>query len=309
MVLQRTFREKQEITGLGVHSGQKVTLAFHPAAIDTGIVFYRSDLANAVDIPALSKYVVDTRLGTTLAAANGQRVATVEHLMAALAALGIDNARIGVSGEEIPIMDGSSASFLLVLKDNIETQDQPKKFIRIKQRIAVEDEDKFAALEPYHGFRATLNIDFDHPAFDKDKQALTVDFSTQSFTEELSRARTFGFLKDQEMLLAMGLARGSSLDNTVVLDEHKVLNEEGLRYDDEFVRHKILDAIGDLYLLGHPIIGEFKGAKSGHTMNHLLREQLLAEEKAWETVTFKAGAKENAPLGYLDSSLENAVAV
>ena len=303
MARQRTVEKNFQITDLGVHSGDKVVLDFYPAPVNTGIIFRRSDLADKPEVPARSEYVRDTRLGTTLVNEQGVRVATVEHLMAALAGLGIDNAYIDVSAQEIPIMDGSSAPFLELIKAaGIKEQEAPKKFIKIKHRIAVEDGDKSVSLEPYAGFKVSVGIEYNHPAFPADKQQVTVDFSSASFASEISQARTFGFLADYDMLKALNLAKGTSLENTIVLDDSKVLNEGGLRYEDEFVRHKILDAIGDLYLLGASILGEFKGYKSGHTMNHALRQELLASPDAWEYVSFDEHAQEVAPICFGQST-------
>ena len=286
MIRQRTLKNVIRATGVGLHTGTKVFLTLRPAAPDTGIVFRRVDLDPPVDIPACPARVGDTRLSTTLEA-GGARVSTVEHLLSAFAGLGIDNAYVDVSAGEVPIMDGSAGPFVFLLQSaGIEEQNRPKRFIRIKRTVSVEDGDKYARFEPYNGFRVGFSIDFEHPAFTSRAQTAVVDFSSTSFIKEVSRARTFGFLRDIEALRAQNLALGGSLDNAVVVDDFRVLNDDGLRYEDEFVKHKILDAIGDLYLLGRPLIGSFVGHKSGHALNNRLLRELLAQEDAWEEVTF-----------------------
>ncbi|VAW86444.1 UDP-3-O-[3-hydroxymyristoyl] N-acetylglucosamine deacetylase [hydrothermal vent metagenome] len=285
MIKQRTLKNVIRATGVGLHTGNKVYLTLRPAAIDTGIIFRRVDLTPTVDIPARSENVGDTQLSTTLTK-DGVRISTVEHLLSALAGLGIDNAYIDLSSEEVPIMDGSAGPFVFLLQSaGIIEQNAPKRFIRIKKTIIVEDGDKWAKFEPFEGFKVTFEIDFDHPAFASKKA--TVDFSSTSFVKEVSRARTFGFLKDLEWLRDRKLALGGSLDNAVVVDDFRVLNEDGLRYHDEFVKHKVLDAIGDLYLLGRSLIGAFSGHKSGHSLNNRLLHDLIADESAWELVTFE----------------------
>ncbi|WP_455203999.1 UDP-3-O-acyl-N-acetylglucosamine deacetylase [Kaarinaea lacus] len=286
MIKQRTLKNIIRATGIGLHTGQKVYLTLRPAAVDTGIVFRRVDLDPPVDIEAKPENVGDTRLSTTLI--NGDvRVSTVEHLLSALAGLGIDNAYIDLSAPEVPIMDGSAGPFVfLVQSAGIEEQNAPKRFIRIKKTVVVEDGEKWARFDPFDGFKVSFNIDFNHPVFRNRVQTAEVDFSSTSFVKEVSRARTFGFMKDIEKLRDNDLALGGSLDNAIVLDDYRVLNDDGLRYEDEFVRHKVLDAIGDLYLLGCSLIGAFSGCKSGHELNNLLLRTLLADEKAWETVTF-----------------------
>jgi UDP-3-O-[3-hydroxymyristoyl] N-acetylglucosamine deacetylase len=286
VIRQRTLKNIIRATGVGLHTGNKVFLTLRPAAPDSGIVFRRVDLDPPVDIPACPARVGDTRLSTTLEA-GGARVSTVEHLLSAFAGLGIDNAYVDVSAAEVPIMDGSAGPFVFLLQSaGIEEQNRPKRFIRIKRPLSVEDGDKFARFEPYNGFRVGFSIDFEHPAFTSRAQTAVVDFSSTSFIKEVSRARTFGFLRDIEALRAQNLALGGSLDNAVVVDDFRVLNDDGLRYEDEFVKHKILDAIGDLYLLGRPLIGSFVGHKSGHALNNRLLRELLAQEDAWEEVTF-----------------------
>ncbi|MDH3977714.1 MAG: UDP-3-O-acyl-N-acetylglucosamine deacetylase [Gammaproteobacteria bacterium] len=296
MLRQRTLKNSIRATGIGLHSGQKVYMTLRPAAENIGIVFRRLDLEPPVDVAADATAVGETMLGTTLV--NGKAtVATVEHLMAALAGLGIDNAFIDLSAPEVPIMDGSSAPFVFLLQSaGIAEQNALKRLVRIKKTIRVEDGDKWAEFKPYSGYKVNLSIDFDHPIFKKHTQTASIDFSSTSFVKQVSRARTFGFLRDIEALRARNLTLGGSMDNAIVLDDFRVLNEDGLRYEDEFVRHKILDAIGDLYLLGHSLIGEFTGYKSGHGLNNQLVRALLADESAFEIVTFDDTAK--APVSY-----------
>jgi UDP-3-O-[3-hydroxymyristoyl] N-acetylglucosamine deacetylase len=287
MVKQRTLKNVIRATGVGLHTGEKVHLTLRPAAPDTGIVFRRVDLEPSVEIRACPHNVGDTRLSTTLV--NGEvRVSTVEHLLSAFAGLGIDNAYVDLSASEVPIMDGSAGPFVFLIQSaGIEEQGRAKRFIRIKRSVEVRDGDKFARFEPYDGFKVEFSIDFDHPAFNDRSKRAQVDFSTASFVKEVSRARTFGFLREIEQLRQQNLALGGSLDNAVVVDEYRVLNEEGLRYEDEFVKHKILDAIGDLYLLGHTLIGAFKGHKSGHGLNNQLLRALVADRQAWEEAVFE----------------------
>ena len=271
-------------------------MTIRPATENTGIVFRRLDLEPPVDIKADVMSVGDTLLGTTLVQGEAT-VATVEHLMAALAGLGIDNAFIDLSAPEVPIMDGSSAPFVFLLQSaGIAEQSALKRFMRIRKTVRVEEDDKWAEFKPYDGYKVNLSIDFDHPIFKRHTQTASIDFSTTSFVKQVSRARTFGFLRDIEALRAHNLTLGGTMDNAIVLDDYRVLNEDGLRYEDEFVRHKILDAIGDLYLLGHSLLGEFSGYKSGHGLNNQLVRALLADESAWETVTFDDTSK--APISY-----------
>ncbi len=296
MLRQRTLKNSIRATGIGLHSGQKVYMTIRPAAENTGIVFRRLDLEPPVDIKADALSVGDTLLGTTLVQGKAM-VATVEHLMAALAGLGIDNAFIDLSAPEVPIMDGSSAPFVFLLQSaGIAEQSALKRFMRIRKTVRVEDGDKWAEFKPYDGYKVNLSIDFDHPIFKRHTQTASIDFSTTSFVKQVSRARTFGFLRDIEALRANNLTLGGTMDNAIVLDDYRVLNEDGLRYEDEFVRHKILDAIGDLYLLGHSLLCEFSGYKSGHGLNNQLVRALLADESAWETVTFDDTNK--APISY-----------
>jgi UDP-3-O-[3-hydroxymyristoyl] N-acetylglucosamine deacetylase len=295
MVKQRTFENVIRATGIGVHTGEKIFLTLRPAAANTGIIFRRVDCDPIVEIPARSEYVGDTSFCTALSK-DGVRVATVEHLLSAMAGLGIDNAIIDVSAPEVPIMDGSSGPFVFLIQSaGIKEQAAVKKFIKIKKTIEVSDGDKSARIEPYEGFLVNFTIDFDHPVIRNGARNLDLNFTSMAYIKQVSRARTFGFLSDFEWLRAKNLASGASLDNAIVLDEYRVLNEDGLRYDDEFVRHKILDVIGDLYLLGHPVIGAFHGVKSGHTLNNKLIRALLADKEAWEIVTYKDN---RAPIAY-----------
>jgi UDP-3-O-[3-hydroxymyristoyl] N-acetylglucosamine deacetylase len=303
MLRQRTLKNSIRATGIGLHSGKKVYMTLRPAADNTGIVFRRLDLDPPVDVVADARSVGDTMLGTTLVQ-DGVTVATVEHLLAAMAGLGIDNAYVDLSAPEVPIMDGSAAPFVFLLQSaGVVEQSAPKKFIRIKKTVRVEDKDMWAEFRPCKGYRVNLKIDFDHPVFKKHTQTASVDFSTMSFVKQVSRARTFGFLKDIEALRARNLTLGGTLDNAIVLDDYRVLNEDGLRYEDEFVRHKILDAIGDLYLIGHSLLGEFTGYKSGHGVNNQLVRAVLEDESAWEIVTFDD--KVDAPVSYATPAVAN----
>jgi UDP-3-O-[3-hydroxymyristoyl] N-acetylglucosamine deacetylase len=287
MLRQRTIKAGIKATGIGLHTGRKVTMSLRPAPIDTGIVFRRVDLATPADIRANAESVTDTRLCSSLES-NGAKVATVEHLMSALAGLGIDNLYIDLSGPEVPIMDGSAAPFVFLLQSaGLEELNAPKKFFRVRRPVEVRDGDKWARFDPYDGFRLTFSIIFDHPVFDRAGQTITVDLAETSYAKEVTRARTFGFVHDVEAMRSAGLALGGSLDNAVVLDEYRVLNTDGLRYADEFVKHKVLDAIGDLYLVGHPLIGAFSAHKSGHALNNQLLRAALADRDAWEVVTFR----------------------
>lgn len=286
MIKQRTLKNVIRATGVGLHSGEMVYLTLRPAAPDTGIVFRRIDLDPVVEIEAKAGNVGETALSTTLVG-QGQRVSTVEHLLSAFAGLGIDNAYIDLNASEVPIMDGSAGPFVfLVQSAGIEEQAAAKKFIRIKKPVSVEYDDKWAKFEPFNGFKVSFAIDFAHPAFVGRPQQVEVDFSSTSFVREVSRARTFGFMKDIEKLRENNLALGGSMDNAIVVDDYRVVNEDGLRYEDEFVRHKVLDAIGDLYLLGYSLIGSFEGYKSGHELNNKLLRKLLEQEDAWELVSF-----------------------
>jgi UDP-3-O-[3-hydroxymyristoyl] N-acetylglucosamine deacetylase len=276
MVKQRTLKSSVSVTGVGLHSGEKVTLGLRPAPVNTGIVFRRVDVKPAEEIHARAELVHDTRLSTCMEQ-NGVRIATIEHLMSALAGLGVDNAYIDLDSAEVPIMDGSAGTFVFLIQSaGIVEQSAAKKFIRIKKTVEVKQGDKWVRFEPYSGYKLAFTI----------KQHVTIDLGEQSFIRDISRARTFGFMQEVESMRAQGLALGGSLDNAIVMDDYRVLNADGLRFEDEFVKHKVLDAIGDLYLLGHPLIGAFSGYKSGHALNNALLRELLADEQAWEFVTF-----------------------
>ncbi len=297
MIRQRTLKNVIKATGVGLHTGEKVLLTLRPAAVDTGIVFRRIDLPVPVDIRATPENVVDTRLSTTLGS-QGVTISTVEHLLSAFAGLGIDNAYVDLSAPEVPIMDGSSGPFVFLIQSaGIEEQNKAKRFIRVLESIEVVDDDKWARFEPFDGFKVGFNIEFDHPVFQDHCQQASIDFSTTSFVKEVSRARTFGFMRDYERLREQRLALGGSLDNAIVVDDYRILNEDGLRYEDEFVKHKILDAIGDLYLLGHSLIGSFIGHKSGHALNNRLLCALLEKSSSWELVTFEES--DTAPIRYI----------
>jgi len=286
VIKQRTLKNIIRATGVGLHTGEKVYLTLRPAAPNTGVVFRRVDLMQPVDIKADPYFVGDTRLSSCLER-DGVRVSTVEHLMSALAGLGIDNVYVDVSAPEVPIMDGSAGPFVFLLQSaGVEEQSVPKRFIRILKTVGVTDGDKSARFDPHNGFKIDFSIDFDHPVFDNSAKSVCVDFASTSYVREVSRARTFGFMHEVEWMRGQGLALGGSLDNAIVLDEYRVLNNDGLRYDDEFVKHKVLDAIGDLYLLGHPVIGAFTAHKSGHALNNMLLRRLLEEKSAWEYVSF-----------------------
>ena len=286
MVKQRTLKTTVQATGVGLHTGEKVYLTLRPAAIDSGIVFRRVDLPHPTDIRAEAHAVHDTRLSTCLEA-HGTRVATVEHLMSALSGLGIDNAIVELTSSELPIMDGSAGTFIFLLQSaGLVEQSAAKKFMRIKKSVEVKEGDKWVRFDPYNGYKLSFTINFAHPVFANTKQNVTVDLGEHSYIKEVSRARTFGFMQDVESMRAQGLALGGNLDNAIVMDEYRVINPDGLRFEDEFVKHKVLDAIGDLYLLGHPLIGSFSGYKSGHALNNALCRALLADQSAWEFVTF-----------------------
>jgi UDP-3-O-[3-hydroxymyristoyl] N-acetylglucosamine deacetylase len=299
MVGQRTLKNSIKATGVGLHTGTKVFMTVCPAPADTGIVFRRTDLTPPVDINARAENVGETRLGTTLI--NGDaKVSTVEHLLSAFAGLGIDNAIVEVSAPEVPIMDGSAGPFVFLLQSaGIAELKTPKRFVRVKRTVEVRDGDKWARFDPYDGFKVNFEIEFDHPIFKRHLQKATMDFSTTTYLKEVSRARTFGFMRDLETMRKHNLALGGNLDNAIVLDDSKMLNEGGLRYEDEFVKHKILDAIGDLYLLGHSLIGEFTGFKSGHGLNNQLLRALLKDKDAWEEVVFEK--PEEAPIAYVET--------
>ena len=296
MIKQRTLKNVIRATGVGMHTGEKVFMTLRPAAVNTGIIFRRVDLDPVMEIPARADKVGDTRMSTTLVQGD-VRIATVEHLLSAMAGMGIDNAYVDVSSAEVPIMDGSAGPFVFLIQSaGIEEQSAAKRFIRILKPVEIRQDDKWARFEPFDGFRVSFKIDFNHPVFKSHTSFASVDFSTTSFLKEVSRARTFGFMRDLEMLRDRKLVLGGSMDNAVVLDDYRVLNENGLRYEDEFVKHKVLDAIGDLYLLGHGLIGAYSGYKSGHELNNLLLRELLATPGAWEEITFEDEA--SAPISY-----------
>jgi len=288
MRMQRTLKGVTRTTGVGLHTGARVELTLRPAAPDTGIVFHRVDLPVPVTIPALAENVGDTRLSSTLKL-GGATISTVEHLMSALAGLGIDNLHVDVAGPELPIMDGSAGPFVFLLQSaGVEEQNAPKKYLRIRSIVEVRDGDKWARFEPHDGFRLDFTIDFPHPVFGSENRHVVIDFAENSYVKEVARARTFGFMQDVEAMRSAGLALGGSLQNAVVLDETRILNREGLRYDNEFVKHKVLDAIGDLYLLGHPLVGQYTAFKSGHALNNALARALVARPEAFEITSYAA---------------------
>lgn len=300
MLQQRTLKTLTRSVGVGLHSGQRVELTLRPAPPDTGIVFRRIDLPEPVDIPVSATAVTDTRMASTISS-GGAKVHTVEHLMSACAGLGIDNLYVDITAEEVPILDGSSASFVFLLQSaGIALQNAPKKFIRVKRAVEVRQgegvAEKWARLDPFHGFKLRFEIDFSHPAVDSTGQCVEFDLGSGSYSRDIARARTFGFTKDVEMMRASGLALGGGLDNAIVMDDYKVLNIGGLRYDDEFVKHKILDAMGDLYLIGHPLLAAYSAFRSGHALNNLLLRELLSQPDAWELVTFSH--ERLAPAGF-----------
>jgi UDP-3-O-[3-hydroxymyristoyl] N-acetylglucosamine deacetylase len=304
MLQQRTLKGITRAVGVGLHSGQKVELTLRPAAPDTGVVFRRVDLPQPVDIPVNTTSVSDTRLASTISPngdPGGPKVQTIEHLMSACAGLGLDNLIVDITADEVPILDGSSASFVFLLQSaGIALQDAPKRFVRVKKPVEVRRgegaQQSWARLEPYHGFRLTFEIEFNHPAVDATGQQVSFDMGSGQYKHDIARARTFGFTKDVEMMRARGLSLGGSMDNAIVIDDSRVLNADGLRYDDEFVKHKILDAIGDLFVVGHPLLASYTAYKSGHAMNNQLLRALLADDTAWEMVTFEDETK--APTGF-----------
>ncbi len=306
MIRQRTLKSVTRAVGVGVHSGQRVELTLRPAAPDTGIVFRRTDLPQPVDIPVTPESVTDTRMATTISPVDnpgGPKVQTIEHLLSACAGLGLDNLYIDITAEEVPILDGSAASFVFLLQSaGIEMQNAPKRFLRVKKAVELREGDgpslKWARLEPHHGYRLSFEIDFNHPALDATGQQMTFDFATGQYRRDIARARTFGFTKDVEMMRARGLGLGGSMDNVIVVDDYRVLNAEGLRYDDEFVKHKILDAIGDMHVLGKPLLASYTAYKGGHALNNRLLRHLLADRQAWEVVTFED--ERQAPAGWAE---------
>jgi UDP-3-O-[3-hydroxymyristoyl] N-acetylglucosamine deacetylase len=286
MIRQRTLKKPVQATGVGLHTGEKVSLTLRPAPPNSGIVFRRVDMSPVAEIHAKADAVHDTRLSTCIEA-NGARVATIEHLMSAFAGMGIDNALVDMTSAEVPIMDGSAGTFVFLLQSaGMEEQHAVKKFIRIRKTMEVKDGDKWVRFEPFNGYKLNFTIAFSHPVFANTKQSVTVDLGEHSYIREISRARTFGFMQDVEYMRSQGLALGGNLDNAIVMDEYRVINPDGLRSDDEFVKHKVLDAIGDLYLAGHPLIGAFSGYKSGHALNNALLRAVLKDQEAWEFVTF-----------------------
>ena len=301
MLKQRTLSNSVRASGVGLHTGEKVNMTLRPAAMNSGIIFRRLDVKPLQNIPALAENVTDTMLGTTISKKNAS-VMTVEHILAAFAGLGIDNALIDLDGPEVPIMDGSSASFIFLIESaGIEEQNASKKFLRIKKKVRVEKGEKFAEFKPYKGYRISFEIEFDHPMIKSKLTKLSVDFSTLTFLKEISRARTFGFIKDVETLRSNNLALGGSLDNAIVLDDYRILNQDGLRYQDELVRHKILDGVGALYLLGDRLVGEFNGYKSGHELNNKLILKLYTDQTAWEEI--KESEIKDIPISYWTSTL------
>ena len=300
MIQQRTLKSLTRAVGVGLHSGQRVELTLRPAAPDTGIVFRRIDLPDPVDIKVSASAVTDTRMASTLSCGNA-KVHTVEHLMSACAGLGVDNLYVDITAEEVPILDGSAASFVFLLQSaGIVLQNAPRRFIRLLKPVEVRDgqgaSEKWARLAPYHGYKLSFEIDFGHPAVDSTGQQVVFDMSTDSYSKDIARARTFGFTKDVEMMRANGLALGGGMDNAIVMDDYKVLNAGGLRYDDEFVKHKILDAMGDLYLVGNPFLASYSAFRSGHALNNLLLRELLNRPEAWDLVTFEDDKR--APKGF-----------
>jgi UDP-3-O-[3-hydroxymyristoyl] N-acetylglucosamine deacetylase len=304
MLKQRTLKTQIKTTGVGLHTGARVDLTLRPGQPDSGIVFHRVDLPNSAAIPADARNVGDTRLSSSLEI-DGAKVSTVEHLMSALAGLGIDNLNVDVAGPELPILDGSAGPFVFLLQSaGLEEQNAPKRYLRIKSPVEVVQGDKVARFDPHDGFVLDFTIDFPHPVFGSENRHVIVDFALHSYTKEVSRARTFGFMQDVEAMRSAGLALGGSLQNAIVLDETRILNSEGLRYDNEFAKHKVLDAIGDLYLLGHPLIGKYTAFKSGHALNNAVSRALLARTDAWELVTFAATA--DVPSAFQDWQLQPA---
>ena len=302
MIRQRTLKSIVQMTGVGLHSGRKVTLTLRPAAANTGVIYRRTDLNPPVDFPADPESVRDTMLCTALVNDDGVRISTVEHLNAALAGMGIDNVVIEVDAPEIPIMDGSASPFVYLLQSaGIEELNTAKKFIRIKKPVRIEDGDKWAEIRPYNGFRLDFTIDFNHPAIESDDQKLVFDFSSQSFIKDISRARTFGFMRDIEYLQSQNLCLGGSFDCAIVLDDYRILNEDGLRFANEFVTHKVLDAVGDLYMCGHSILGEISAYKSGHALNNQLLRAVLADQEAWEWTTIED--EQESPVAYMQPGM------
>lgn len=304
MVRQRTLRQSIRASGIGLHSGRKVYMSLLPAGPDTGIVFRRTDVTPITEVPAKAELLREAVMCSTLVTDAGVKIATIEHLMSALAGLGVDNCIVELSSPEVPIMDGSAGPFVFLIQSaGLFEQDAPKRFLRIKQPVQVQDGDKFARFEPHDGYRLSFGIEFKHPVFRTSSQSAVIDFSTASYVKEVSRARTFGFMRELDQLRSNNLGLGASLDNVVALDEYRVVNHDGLRYDDEFVRHKILDAVGDLYLLGHPVIGAYTAYKSGHALNNKLVRAVLEDERAWDIVTYDNEQLRPAPIAFARGSL------
>jgi len=304
MVRQRTLRQSIRASGIGLHSGRKVYMSLLPAGPDTGIVFRRTDVSPITEVPAKAELLREAVMCSTLVTDTGVKIATIEHLMSALAGLGVDNCIVELSSPEVPIMDGSAGPFVFLIQSaGLFEQDAPKRFLRIKQPVQVQDGDKFARFEPHDGYRLSFGIEFKHPVFRTSSQSAVIDFSTASYVKEVSRARTFGFMRELDQLRSNNLGLGASLDNVVALDEYRVVNHDGLRYDDEFVRHKILDAVGDLYLLGHPVIGAYTAYKSGHALNNKLVRAVLEDQQAWEIVTYENEQLRPAPIAFARGSL------
>ncbi|MGF1906620.1 UDP-3-O-acyl-N-acetylglucosamine deacetylase [Aliivibrio salmonicida] len=302
MIRQRTLKSIVQMTGVGLHSGRKVTLTLRPAAANTGVIYRRTDLNPPVDFPADPESIRDTMLCTALVNDDGVRISTVEHLNAALAGVGIDNVVIEVDAPEIPIMDGSASPFVYLLQSaGIEELNTAKKFIRIKKPVRIEDGDKWAEIRPYNGFRLDFTIDFNHPAIESDDQKLVFEFSSQSFIKDISRARTFGFMRDFEYLQSQNLCLGGSFDCAIVLDDYRILNEDGLRFENEFVTHKVLDAVGDLYMCGHSILGELSAYKPGHALNNQLLRAVLADQEAWEWTTIED--EKDSPVAFMQPGM------
>jgi len=309
MVRQRTLRQSVRASGIGLHSGRKVYMSLLPAGPDTGIVFRRTDLQPTAEVPAKAELLREAVMCSTLVTDSGAKIMTIEHLMSALAGLGIDNCVVELSSPEVPIMDGSAGPFVFLIQSaGIHEQDAPKRFLRIRQPVQVQDGDKFARFEPYDGYRLSFSIEFKHPVFKTSSQSTVIEFSTASYIKEVSRARTFGFMRELDQLRASNLGLGASLDNVVALDEYRVVNHDGLRYDDEFVRHKVLDAVGDLYLLGHPVLGAYTAYKSGHALNNKLVRAVLEDKAAWELVTYDT-AQDIAPIHFARGSMVTAAPV
>lgn len=306
MIFQRTLKQVVRTTGVGLHTGHKVNLTLHPSAPNTGIVFRRIDLPQPVELPARADIVLDTRLSSCLVVDN-VRVSTVEHFMAALAGVGVDNCMIDIDADEVPIMDGSSAPFVYLIKSaGIENQAAPRRYIRIKERVEIVHGDKRASLSPHNGFTMQFGIEFDHPQLDASNSDVAVDFGQTTFAQDVARARTFCFTRDVEAMHKAGLALGGNLGNAIVMDEFRVLNEEGLRFDNELAKHKLLDALGDLYLLGHPIIGAYEAVKSGHALNNQLCRALLAKPESWEMVSFDESQRASLPSAYAEPAFVEA---